>query len=103
MSNITGTVRAQLQTPANPLIYNIFVPVSNIETAQTLNLFTKTFLIRARGQSTMKVAFVAGDSALNYLTIPRGCNLFQDLVNFSGTIYFQTTLDNEVVEILEWT
>lgn len=104
MSNVTGTVRARatLLEAVTPTIYNVSVLLANTEVSQTLTNNTKSFLIRVRGASNLKLAFILGDSGINYITVPAGANYYADGLNFSGTLYFQTTKASQIVEILEW-
>lgn len=105
MSNVTGTIRgrATVQESQSPVIYNVTVLLPNIEVVQLLNDSTKSFSIRVRGVSKLQLAFVAGQSGTKYITIGAGCTYIADGLNFSGSLYFQTTQASQVVEILEWT
>lgn len=87
----------------NPQIYNLAIPTADTEVSQALNPNTKSVLIRARGITSLKVAFVSGESGTNYLTIPAGNTFIQENINFTGIIYLQSTKSNQVIEILEWT
>lgn len=104
MSNITGTIRAKatLEQSQDPLIYNVPVLLANTEVSQALTVGTKIFTIRVRGTCGLKLAFVSGQSGTNYITIPPGANYNVEGLNFSGTLYFQTSKATQIVEILEW-
>ena len=105
MSNVTSTFRgtAVLDPPTSPKIYNVAVALANTEVSQALTASTKFFLIRARGRSKIKLAFVSGESGTKYITVSPGCVYTQDGVSFTGTLYFQTSLASETIEVLEWT
>lgn len=104
MSNITGTIRARatLQEAGQPTVYNVWVEIANTEVAHPLTEFTKSFLIRVRGHSGLKLAYQPGESGSNYLTIRPGVSYKVEGLNFSGVLYFQTTKPNQTIEIVEW-
>lgn len=86
----------------SPKIYNKAITLAATEESQVLTNGTKRFTIRVRGYSSLKLAFVSGESGTNYITIPRGCSMTSDWLDVSDTLYFQTDKANQVVEILEW-
>lgn len=102
---VTTTFRgtSSLTNPETPKIYNVSVPLANTEVSQALSVDTKKFMIRARGSTKMKLAFISGQSGTNYITIPAGCTFSEDSINFNGTLYFQCNDASQTVEILEWT
>lgn len=105
MSIITGAIRGRITPEASitPVIYNVSCALANTEYSQTLSDHTKAFMIKARGYSTIKLAFVSGASGTVYFTVPAGTTLTQDGLDFAGTLYFQTSKASEIVEIIEWT
>lgn len=104
MSNITGTIRGRstVQEATTPTIYNVDVVLANTEVSQLLSDNTKSFLIRVRGVSSLKLAFESGESGTNFITVAAGACYLADGLNYTGNIYFQTTKPSQVVEILEW-
>lgn len=104
MSNITTTFRgrATIEAGSTPTIYNVSAAVANTEYSQALTSGTKKFIIRVRGDATLKLAFDAGQSGTNYITVRGGTVYVEDNINFTGTLYFQTTKATQTVEILEW-
>lgn len=103
MSNVTGTIRGRLQESQSPTIYNVSVSLANTEMSQALSDNTRSFLIRVRGAATLKLAFEPGETLTNYLTLPPGSSYSTTGLNFSGSLYFQTSKPSQIVEILEWT
>jgi hypothetical protein len=75
---------------------------ADTEVSQALSDGTRSFLIKVRGACLLKLAFVLGESDTNYITLPPGTSYHAEGLNFTGTLYFQTSKDNQVVEILEW-
>lgn len=56
-------------------------------------------------QATLQLGFTPGSSATEYLTVARGCALSEEGIEPSATltIYLQTSLPMQVLEILSWT
>lgn len=104
MSNVTGTIRgrATVQESTGATVYNVTVSLANTEQSITLSNNTKSFLIKVRGNSSLKLAFNSGESSTNYITISPGANYYAEGLNFSGDLFFQTTKPSQVIEILEW-
>jgi hypothetical protein len=104
MSNLTSTIRplAQVEAASTATIYNVVVATANNEVSQALSPSTKSFTIKVRGTSSLKLAFASGQSGTNYVTISAGSAFTQDGLDFDGTLYFQTPKAAQLVEILEW-
>lgn len=106
MSNITTTIRnfnaTVTDSTTTPTIYNVNATLANTEYSQALSLNTKAIVVRARDMTTLKIAFVSGDTATNYITVPSGCTYNESNLNFSGTLYVSSSKAAQVVEILEW-
>ena len=104
MGNVTTTARpeAGLQGAVSPLIHNVSAPLAATEYSQALQSKTKKVLIRCRGNATMNVAFSNGQTSVEWLTVPPGCNYTEELIEFTGSIYFQTNKINQIIEIVEW-
>lgn len=84
-------------------IANVSVPLANTEVSYLIPASTKKIQIKARGRSKIQYAFVLGDSSLNYITIwPGFSQEIEDILLSSSTIYFQTSLASETVEVLTW-
>ena len=105
MSTVTSTFRgkAVIESGISPVIYNVATTLANTEYSQALNPNVRRFTIRVRGNSKLQLAFDSGDSATLFVTIPPGCSYTEDEINFTGTLYFQTSKALQTVEILEWT
>lgn len=102
MSFTSGIVRPELQQATTPTVYNVTAVLANTEYTQALSSDVKSFTIRCRGNSELKLAFSVGQSGVTYLTVPKGTNYSQDNLSFVGSLYFQTSKPNEIIEILEW-
>lgn len=87
----------------NPNIFNISAPLSNTEYSQILPNGTTHFLIRARNNSKLQISYSAGQTNTTFLTITPGTIYTVDSVKLIGkTIYFRSTKDNTVIEIVAW-
>lgn len=105
MANLGATFRgkAEVITAGTPTIYNVSVPFASTEVSQVLSSLTKMFTIRVRDSgSKLQLAFVTTDSGTKFITIPRGNSYTVENLNFSGTLFFQTSVPDQIVEILEW-
>ena len=105
MSVVTGTIRgrATVVESQTPKIYNVSIPTANTEVSQLLSSDVKQFTIKVRGSARLQLAFNSGESGTTFITVPTNANYTASALNFSGTLYFQTNKDTQIVEILEWT
>ena len=84
-------------------IINLSTPLANTEYSQLLPLNTKKFSLRVRGIATTRVAWVSGETATNYFTIPPGCTMSEDLVKLDTiTVYLRTDKPSQIIEIQAW-
>lgn len=105
-----GSFSAALSSPierlygVNPTIYNLSAPAANTEVSQALPANTKKLLIRCRGNARVQFTFTSGQSGTNFVTISSGSMYAQDLLLLNSiTLYLQTNLPSQTVEILVWT
>lgn len=88
---------------ANPTITNVDMLVGGTEYSYVLPTGTKKFQIRTRGGSKLQVAYIPGDTATTYITVPRFCFYSEsELSTTSLTVYFVSTENNEIAEIVSW-
>ena len=96
---VSGTVIISGATDVK--ITNFQVPVANTEYSHSLTTGLKQLTIKNRDRSTTQIAFIAGDSLLNYITIYPGSVFSVGDLTFSGkTIYFNCSVVS-TLEILE--
>jgi hypothetical protein len=110
ITKVPGNISSSISMPVEklygttPTIYNLSAPTANTEVSQALPVNTKKLLIRCRGDARTQFAFVSGQSGSNYITIPIGAMYAQDLLLLSSTtVYLQTSLSSQTIEILIWT
>lgn len=88
---------------ATPTIFNLATPLANTEYSQAIPSGTTKLLIRARSTAQLQFAFSVGDSSTNFITIPRGTSYSSDNLLLSGvTLYIQSSLAGNVIEVLTW-
>lgn len=84
-------------------IYNLGMPVAGTEYSQILPGNNKGFEVKARGNSKLQLAYAAGQSGTNYITIPPGASLENRNYHVSRTLYLQSSKAGETVEITVYT
>jgi len=103
MGTPNQAIRSKIVQGRNPTIYNKTVASKDVEESQALGDGVKKIMIKCRGNANIKLSYTQNDSDTKYITIPRGVVYTEDGLDFSGTIFFQTSVDTQVVEILVWT
>lgn len=90
-------------TNTTPTIFNVSLPLAATEVSQALPASTKNFILRARGKSSVQIAYTVGQSGTTYVTIPPG-GVYEDK-NFytSQTLYIQSNKAGETVELIAFT
>lgn len=104
MSNVTQGLKSSVTVsgPSNKLITNLSIPLANTEVSHALQNNLKQLVVRARTLSRLQIAFVSSESGTKYLTISPGCVLELTDINFtSSTLYIQSSIAGNVIEILE--
>jgi len=91
-------------TVLTPHIANVPISLANTEVSFSFPLGTKRFNLKARGGATLKLAYSVGMSGTDFLTIPAGCNYFEESIDPTAaiTVYFQTTSANSLLELVYW-
>jgi len=102
--SINVVISSSLSPPVTPTIANVPAPLASTEYSYAFPANTKKFLMKVRGgYATAQVAYAAGTSSTNFITIDVGCDYSEDGIDFTGKIlYFQLTKPGKIVEILTW-
>jgi DNA-binding beta-propeller fold protein YncE len=107
--NADGSINAVLSSvggAATPSIQNVTILTANIENMIVLPLNTKRFQIRVRDAvAKIQLAYTMGDSSVNYITIPRGCNYSEqdlNLTTLNRVLYIQSNKNNIIIECMVW-
>lgn len=103
---LAGSVTITPDTAATPTVYNL-TPGAGVEVSQALPANTKRFLIKLRDTgsgSVTRVGYVINSTnAGPYLTFPSNATYDEQKLDASGlTIYLQTSLAGQVIEIVSW-
>lgn len=91
-------------TSSDPTIFNVEALLANTEYSLVIPDNTSAITARVRdGAAILQVAFVPGDSSLNFLTVGMGNNFSVSGVDLVGkTLYFQVSKPGKIIEILTW-
>ena len=86
-----------------PTIANIVIAAANTEQSYSMPASTKRYLIKPRGNGSIKLAHVSGQSGTNYLTIwPGAVYDTWEIKADTYSVYFQSPVAGLVVEIESW-
>jgi hypothetical protein len=96
------TVDPTVLLGSTPTLSNTSAPVANTEHSYTVPADTKRFILKARGSSAIKIAYVSGQSGTTYLSVPPGASYEEFGLKTGVTVYFQCSKASETVEILSW-
>lgn len=100
-----GSINVNAGASKGPLIQTFNITTLT-EQSIILPVSTKKFLLKVRDYAcSMNVAFDAGETSVDYLTVPRGCSYSEENLNLTTlyrTIYFKTNKINVVVECVSW-
>lgn len=96
-------VPVEFKDATQPLITNLLCAAAGTEYSHAFQPYVKKFTIRARNRSELRFAYIAGDTNTTYFTIPSGAWASEDQIKPQAlTMYFQTSKNNEIIEITEW-
>ena len=88
----------------NPHIYNVEALTSGVEYSQLLPDNTTQFLIKARNNAKLQLAYLMGQTSNSFLTVTPGNMYVVEAVKLVGkTVYFQANKNDTTVEIVAWT
>jgi len=86
-----------------PSMFNIICLTSGTEYSQLLPNNTTQLQLRARNSAKLQLAWIPGTTATNFLTlIPGNIYTLENVKLTSKTVYFTSTKDDTIVEILSW-
>jgi hypothetical protein len=82
------------------LCTSVPIPLANTEVSHNLGAI-KRFTLKLRGSGVLKVAYASGG---DYITVPGGgiYSEFNIDTSSSFTLYFQSSIVNETLEIVTW-
>lgn len=96
----------EFPTSQTPEVVNINIPTANIEQSFALPTNTRSIMFRLRGNnSNLQFTFQSGQSGTAFFTLTRGAVYKESNLNTAAntTLYFQTTTDGQILELIYWT
>jgi len=97
---VNSSTLALTTTDTTPTMFNLTIALADTEQSQLLPANTKEFIIRTRGLGSLKLAFIAAESGSKFVTIPGRANLTVTQLFSSQTIFFQSPVAGEIIELL---
>jgi len=87
-----------------PEIFNLALTTKDTEYSQVIPDGIVKLQISSRLMGTLKIAYVEGETATKYITIPAGSSgKYMAEFELNGkTLYIQSDTDNDVAEIEVW-
>ena len=86
-----------------PTITNLSATIAATEYNHSFQSGTRKFRIVSRKVSQLQISYTLGESGTKFITIPRGGWHSEENVDASAvTLYVQSTIGNNIIEILEW-
>jgi len=105
---MTGIASSQVATPSNVnattgVVKNVSLANADTEYDHSLPAGIKRFILRNRGSGELKISFTENESGTVYFTLYAG-EVFDSgpLGELALTIYFQSSLASQTVEVIEW-
>ena len=104
MASIGSTLLSTFTPKAlTPKVTNFIMVNSGFEYSHSFETNVQRFQIKTRGKSNLKFCFISGDTISNYISLPGKAVYFEDSILVQTlTIYFQTDVSGDILEILEW-
>jgi hypothetical protein len=85
-----------------PTMFNVTLGVINTEQSLTLPANTKRFILKTRGNTLLKISYVATESGTKYVTLTKNGVFTDDNFYTAQTIYFQSPSTGDVVEVVAY-
>lgn len=85
----------------SPVITNVGIVTINTEQSISLAGVIRRITVKARGTSTLRIAFESTETATNYITIPPGAIFTEEFIEAPAQLYFRSD-KIDTVEILTW-
>jgi len=86
-----------------PVVTNVSLGAINTEQLFVLPSNTKRFILKTRGSAVLKLSYTLGESGTDFITINKNA-VYEDSEFYAAqTIYFQSPVNGDVVEIITYT
>ena len=91
-----------MRVSGKPQIINGVLTIANTEYQVELPLNCHKFSIKTRTFASLKLAYTAGESGTNYITIPSGTSYWEDGIRTNAIFYIQSPTAGIVAEVIAW-
>jgi len=106
MANIAGNSGAQRTNVVTTATISNFTTSAtpNTETSFSFPAKTKRFSLKNRGNGLLKISYTSGQSGSTYWTIEPACTYEETEINVNTqvTIYLQSPIANQTLEVISW-
>lgn len=90
-------------TPFTPVVNSHNIVNAATEYALALPVGTKSFILRARKTSRLRLAFNPGETNTNWVTIPLGGYWIESKRLSGSSVYIQSNIANNIIEVISYT
>jgi len=90
------------QVATSGKVLNTTMTLADTEYHVSLGWGIKSFSVRCRGAYDVRLAFVAGETATRYVTIPSGQTYYSPPINSAVQLYLRCADAGQIVEIDYW-
>lgn len=99
-----GSIKVVFAGVSTPLIQNIPIAAANTQYSVSLPASTRRFHFKNRGLGKLQVSFITGQTNTNFFTLHAGAVYSEENVSLSSTLtlFFQSSLAGQTVELLRW-
>ena len=89
-------------TTNTKVIFNEVIASADTEQSLSISGLIVGYMIKSRGRGNIKLSHVSGESGTKYLTVKPGA-VYTDEHRYNNlTLYFQSNIAGEVIEIVAW-
>lgn len=87
-----------------PVVSVVSMPLAATEYSFVLPQDCRQFLVKTRSGAVLQVAYASGQSGTTYMTVPRHCFYAESDIKLTSTVtlYFQSPLASQELEVLTW-
>lgn len=89
-------------TPFSPVITNTPVPILNTEIEIKIPDNCKSFILRARKSSRLRMSYTAGGTNTEWITIPRGGYWIEEKRLEQKKVYIQSSINDNLIEVVAY-
>lgn len=99
---IVDALGGQTTNNNTQVIYNEVIANANTEQSLSISGVIVGYMIKCRGLGSIKLSHVSGESGTKFLSVKPG-SVYVDEHRYNNlTLYFQSTLAGETIEIVTW-